>query len=74
MDSLPYILQVQGCIAVFWLVYRFFLRGSRAFGHNRIWLLGMMALAFVIPALSIPVWPAQPAPSIASSDIFFSSI
>ncbi len=62
MDSLPYIIEVQGCIAVFWIVYRLFMRGSRAFGHNRAYLLGTMMLAFIIPALSIPVWTAAPQP------------
>ena len=60
MLAIPYILQVQLCIALFWIVYRLFLRGSGAFAHNRAYLLGMVALSFAVPALSIPVWPSAP--------------
>ena len=56
MTQIPYILQVQACIALFWLVYRLFMRKSGAFTHNRVYLLGSVVLSFVIPALSIPVW------------------
>ncbi|MDR0955415.1 MAG: hypothetical protein LBM20_08605 [Rikenellaceae bacterium] len=61
--NLPYIIEVQICIALFWVVYRLFMRRSNAFGHNRAYLLGAVALAFILPALSIPVWPApEPVP------------
>ena len=70
MITLPYILQVQVCIALFWTVYRLCMRGSGAFRHNRAYLLACIPLAFIIPALSIPVWPApEPQPLAAVFDI-----
>ena len=61
MDHIPYILQVQICIALFWLAYRLFMRRSGAFGNNRIYLLALIGASFAIPAVSIPVWPSAPA-------------
>jgi TonB family protein len=56
---LTYLIEVQLCIALFWVVYRLFLHRSGALNHNRGYLLGAMVRSLVIPALSIPLWPAQ---------------
>ena len=55
---LAYLIEVQVCIALFWIVYRLFMHNSAAFTHNRLYLQGTMVLSFVIPALSIPILPA----------------
>ena len=57
--NLPYIIQVQICIALFWLAYRMFMRGNGMFGQTRIYLLGSVVVSFVVPALSIPAWSVQ---------------
>lgn len=60
--ELPYIIKVQLCIALLWGVYKLFLQNSGEFGHNRAYLLGMIAASFLIPALSIPVYESQAVP------------
>jgi TonB family protein len=59
MFNLPYILEVQLCLALFWTLYRLTLRRSGALGHNRFYLLAAAVAALVIPALSIPVWTPE---------------
>ncbi len=56
--ELPYILQTQICFALLWVLYRVVLQHSGQFGHNRAYLLGSVAVSFVVPLLSIPVYPA----------------
>ncbi len=65
---IPYLIEVQVCIALFWAVYRLCLHNSGALPHNRGFLLGAMVLSLVIPALSIPLWPAQQSAAVAWDD------
>ncbi len=58
MIVLPYIIEVQICFAVLWLSCQVILRGDRRFGRRRAALLAIPALSLLIPALSIPLWPA----------------
>ena len=61
MSSLPYILEVQLCIACLWIFYRLALERDRTPTRNRIYLLSMCAVAATIPAVTLPLLPA-PAP------------
>lgn len=61
MSVLPYIIEAQIALAMLWGVYRITMHRSGYFGLNRAWLLAIPALALLIPALSIPVWPASEA-------------
>ncbi|MDR2936109.1 MAG: TonB-dependent receptor plug domain-containing protein [Rikenellaceae bacterium] len=57
--ELPYIFQTQICFALLWVLYRALLQHGRQFDHNRAYLLGAVAVSFVVPLLSIPVYPAE---------------
>lgn len=68
--ALPYLVQVQICFSLFWLYYRFFLRRSARFALNRIYLILSVSIAFVIPALSIPVWDFPVAAPVSGIHVF----
>ncbi|GAA4340205.1 hypothetical protein GCM10023149_51430 [Mucilaginibacter gynuensis] len=55
MKTLIYLLQVSACTGLFYLFYFLCLRRLTFFTLNRWYLIGSLALSFVIPALSIPV-------------------
>ena len=62
-STLPYLVKVQICFALLWIVYRFFLQRDGRFARSRAYLLLSVPVSFLIPLLSIPVLPAsQPAP------------
>ncbi len=53
---LTYLLEVSVCHALFFLVYYGFLRNLSFFQMNRVFLLSVTLLGFIIPLLDIPVW------------------
>lgn len=53
--GLSYILATQICFALFWIFYRSVLARRKTLALNRYFLLTSVVLAFLIPALSIPV-------------------
>ena len=57
--ELPYLVKTQICLAAFWIVYRLLFARDKAFARNRAYLLLTVAAAFVIPALSVPVWTPE---------------
>jgi murein DD-endopeptidase MepM/ murein hydrolase activator NlpD len=57
--SLPYLIEVSICMALFYLLYATMLRRYTFFTANRIYLLSGAILSFVIPFLSIPVFKAK---------------
>ena len=57
--ELPYLVKTQICLAAFWIVYRLLFACDKAFARNRAYLLLTVAAAFVIPALSVPVWTPE---------------
>lgn len=62
-STLPYLVKVQICFALLWIVYRFFLQRDGRFARSCAYLLLSVPVSFLIPLLSIPVLPAsQPAP------------
>ncbi len=56
--TLPYIVEAQIAFALLWLVYRLTMHRGGRLALNRAYLLGMTALALLIPALTLRVWPA----------------
>ena len=61
-STLPYLVKVQICFALLWIVYRLFLQRDGRFARSRAYLLLSVPVSFLIPLLSIPVLPAsQPA-------------
>ncbi|MGJ8548057.1 M56 family metallopeptidase [Winogradskyella wichelsiae] len=48
-----YVLKFSACLGVFWLVYVFFLEHQNMHHFKRFYLLGVLTLALVIPALTI---------------------
>lgn len=67
-ELLIYALEVLVCSAALLLAYSVLLERRTAFLHCRLYLIGAMLLAALIPALSIPVWTGetlymQPIPS-----------
>ena len=59
--ELPYLVKTQICLAAFWIAYRLLFARDKAFARNRAYLLLTVAAAFVIPALSVPVWTPEAA-------------
>ena len=59
MWNLPYLIEVQICFSLAWLLYRFVLGRDSEFVRNRAYLLFSAAVAFIVPLLSIPVFPGQ---------------
>lgn len=57
--ELPYLVKTQICFAAFWIAYRLLFARDKAFARNRAYLLLTAAAAFVIPALSVPVWTPE---------------
>ena len=57
--ELPYLVKTQICLAAFWIAYRLLFARDKAFARNRAYLLLTVAAAFVIPALSVPVWTPE---------------
>ncbi|MFR4024658.1 MAG: M56 family metallopeptidase [Alistipes indistinctus] len=57
-STLPYLVKVQICFALLWIVYRFFLQRDGRFARSRAYLLLSVPVSFLIPLLSIPVLPA----------------
>ena len=58
-DRLIYALEVLVCSAALLLAYSVLLERRTAFLHCRLYLIGAMLLAALIPALSIPVWTGE---------------
>ena len=58
-ELLLYALEVLACSAALLLAYTVLLERRTAFRHCRLYLLGVMILAALIPALSIPVWEGE---------------
>ncbi len=58
-ELLIYALEVLACSAALLLAYTVLLERRTAFRHCRLYLLGVMILAALIPALSIPVWEGE---------------
>lgn len=56
---MPYLVKVQICFALLWIVYRFFLQRDGRFARSRAYLLLSVPVSFLIPLLSIPVLPAS---------------
>ena len=54
-STLPYLVKVQICFALLWIVYRFFLQRDGRFARSRAYLLLSVPVSFLIPLLSIPV-------------------
>ncbi|MGB3619444.1 MAG: TonB family protein [Catalinimonas sp.] len=55
-DLLAYLLEAGLCLAVGWGLYRLLFHGRPHFSFNRFFLLGVTALAVVVPSLHVP-WP-----------------
>ena len=67
-ELLIYALEVLVCSAALLLAYSVLLERRTAFLHCRLYLIGAMLLAALIPALSIPVWTFPPqTPAVWSS-------
>jgi hypothetical protein len=60
MKAIIYLLQVSACTGIFYLFYFLLLRRLTFFTLNRWYLLGTLALSFIIPAISLPVNTTQP--------------
>jgi beta-lactamase regulating signal transducer with metallopeptidase domain len=74
MSSLMlYLLQVAICHTVFYLLYRTLYSNLAYFNFSRIYLLSATVISFIIPLLSIGVWPPS-GDAIGSSQFFFSLI
>lgn len=58
-ELLIYALEVLVCSAALLLAYSVLLERRTAFLHCRLYLIGAMLLAALIPALSIPVWTGE---------------
>ena len=58
-STLPYLVKVQICFALLWIVYRLFLQRDGRFARSRAYLLLSVPVSFLIPLLSIPVLPAS---------------
>lgn len=56
---MPYLVKVQICFALLWIVYRLFLQRDGRFARSRAYLLLSVPVSFLIPLLSIPVLPAS---------------
>ncbi|WP_421872455.1 M56 family metallopeptidase [Marinoscillum sp.] len=56
MSFLTYLLEAACCQFLFWIVYRLFLHLLSSFHWNRLYLLASVLLAFLLPALEIPVY------------------
>jgi len=59
MKAVVYLMQVSACTGIFYLFYYLFLRRLTFFKLNRWYLLATLLFSFVIPAITIPVSPAQ---------------
>jgi beta-lactamase regulating signal transducer with metallopeptidase domain len=60
MGAITYLLQVSGCMAIFYLFYYLLLNRLTFFTINRYYLVVTLVLSFVIPALTIPVHDYTP--------------
>jgi len=60
MSAITYLLQVSGCMAIFYLFYYLLLNRLTFFTINRYYLVVTLVLSFVIPALTIPVHDYTP--------------
>ncbi|MFQ8804940.1 MAG: hypothetical protein ACLR8Y_07410 [Alistipes indistinctus] len=60
-STLPYLVKVQICFALLWIVYRFSCSVTVRFARSRAYLLLSVPVSFLIPLLSIPVLPASTA-------------
>src|SRR5882757_3635379 len=60
MGAIIYLLQVSGCMAIFYLFYYFLLNGLTFFTINRHYLLITLVLSFIIPAITISVHEYTP--------------
>ncbi len=60
MNAILYLLQVSGCMAVFYLFYYLMLSRLTFFTINRYYLLGTLVLSFIIPLLTIHVTQYEP--------------
>ncbi len=56
MIELPYLFETQLIFAVLWLFYCLFLRNLGNFGKNRLYLLAVVFVSFLLPLLSFPVF------------------
>lgn len=59
MILLPYIVKAQICFGVLWLLHRLLLQNAIRPALSRAYLWAMVAVSFLIPTLSIPVYPAM---------------
>ncbi len=57
--QLPYPIQVQVILSLCWIFYRALLQRETFFSLSRAYLLGSVALAFILPLLRIPFWSAR---------------
>jgi beta-lactamase regulating signal transducer with metallopeptidase domain len=55
MDAIIYLLQVSGCMAIFYLFYYLLLSRLTFFTLNRYYLLLTLVLSFIIPLLTLPI-------------------
>ncbi|HIZ86387.1 MAG TPA: M48 family metalloprotease, partial [Candidatus Coprenecus stercoravium] len=65
MKIIEYILEVIICSGLFLVLYRWLLAGKVSYRICRIYIIGTMLLAAVIPALDVPLYPPAP-PSLVS--------
>ncbi|HIZ88057.1 MAG TPA: hypothetical protein IAC03_07890 [Candidatus Coprenecus pullistercoris] len=65
MKIIEYILEVIICSGLFLVLYRWLLAGKVSYRICRIYIIGTMLLAAVIPALDVPLYPPAP-PSVVS--------
>ena len=56
LTNIPYIIATQICFTILWLFYFAALKRNYNFAQNRFYLLSMSIIAFIIPALEIPVY------------------
>src|ERR1700759_3060353 len=73
MGAITYLLQVSGCMAIFYLFYYLLLNRLTFFTINRYYLLATLALSFIIPLLTIPVEQVQYVP-ITQQQVYINAI
>ena len=74
MGAITYLLQVSGCMAIFYLFYYLLLRRLTFFTINRHYLLATLVLSFVIPLLTIPVHQAYSAAQVIRPALYIKTL
>ena len=59
-STLPYLVKVQICFALLWIVYRFFLQRDGRFARSRAYLLLSVPVSFLIRLFRSPRSPKPP--------------